>query len=113
MKTLIFAIFILFVGLNLTNAQSHDKHKDTKSKKMSCCSSHDSHKEKNVSEAAWNEVCPVLGNKVDAKTPTVEFEGKTYGFCCPGCDKKFSANPEKYYKNLSEDGKTFIKNKDK
>jgi YHS domain-containing protein len=56
----------------------------------------------------WNKVCPVMGNKVDPDGPTVEFNGKLYGFCCPGCDAKFEKNPEKYSKNLSEDGTRFI-----
>ncbi len=56
----------------------------------------------------WNAVCPVKGNPVDEETPTVEYKGKVYGFCCPGCDTKFAKNPEKYIKNLSEDGKKFI-----
>jgi len=56
----------------------------------------------------WNNVCPVMGNKVDVDGPTVEYNGKLYGFCCPGCDAKFEKNPEKYSKNLSEDGTKFI-----
>jgi len=56
----------------------------------------------------WNKVCPVKGDKVDEDTPTVEYNGKLYGFCCPGCDTKFAKNPEKYSKNLSEDGSKFI-----
>jgi len=56
----------------------------------------------------WNKVCPVMGNKVDVDGPTVEYNGKLYGFCCPGCDAKFEKNPEKYSKNLSEDGTKFI-----
>jgi len=56
----------------------------------------------------WNKVCPVMGNKVDVYGPTVEYNGKLYGFCCPGCDAKFEKNPEKYSKNLSEDGTRFI-----
>ena len=58
--------------------------------------------------AIWNKVCPVMGNKVDVDGPTVEYNGKLYGFCCPGCDAKFEKNPEKYSKNLSEDGTKFI-----
>lgn len=60
----------------------------------------------------WNEVCPVMGNKVNPKTPTAEYKGKTIGFCCPGCDAKFKKDPEKYMKNLSEDGKKFVGKKD-
>ena len=56
----------------------------------------------------WNKVCPVMGNKVDPDGPTVEYNGKLYAFCCPGCDAKFEKNPEKYSKNLSEDGTKFI-----
>ncbi|MDZ7624674.1 MAG: YHS domain-containing protein [Ignavibacteriaceae bacterium] len=56
----------------------------------------------------WNKVCPVMGNKVDVDGPTVEYHGKLYGFCCPGCDAKFEKNPEKYSKNLSEDGTRLI-----
>jgi YHS domain-containing protein len=56
----------------------------------------------------WNKVCPVQGNAVEDDTPTVEYNGKLYGFCCPGCDTKFAKNPEKYSKNLNEDGTRFI-----
>ncbi|MEI7812465.1 MAG: YHS domain-containing protein [Ignavibacteria bacterium] len=57
---------------------------------------------------AWNAVCPVLGNKVDADVETVEYKGKAYGFCCQGCDRKFKANPEKYIRKLSNDGKMIL-----
>lgn len=56
----------------------------------------------------FNAVCPVMGNPVDLEGPKVEFEGKLYAFCCAGCETKFESNPEKYLKNLSEDGKTFL-----
>ncbi len=65
--------------------------------------------EKKAEVKIWNEVCPVMGNKVNPKTPTAEYKGKTIGFCCAGCDKKFKADPEAYMKNLSADGKTFVK----
>lgn len=61
-----------------------------------------------VSKEPWNKVCPVKGNPIEADSPTVEYNGKVYAFCCPGCDTKFAKNPEKYAKNLSEDGKKFI-----
>jgi len=56
----------------------------------------------------WNKVCPVKGEEVDAEAPTVEYNGKVIGFCCPGCDSKFQKDPEKYMKNLNEDGTEFI-----
>lgn len=55
----------------------------------------------------WNAVCPVMGNKVNPKAPTVEYKGKIIGFCCAGCDATFKKDPEKYMKNLSADGKKF------
>ena len=57
---------------------------------------------------AWNKVCPVTGEEVSSDAPTVTYDGKAYGFCCPGCDKKFKDDPEGYAKNLSADGTTFI-----
>lgn len=56
----------------------------------------------------WNSYCPVRGGEVDPETPTLQYKGKTVGFCCPGCDTKFMKDPEKYHKNISEDGKKFI-----
>ena len=42
--------------------------------------------------------CPVMKAefKPTAATKTAVYKGKTYYFCCPGCDKKFAANPEQY-----------------
>lgn len=68
-------------------------------------------KKNNASEtklAIWNQVCPVTGEDVDSDTPTVVYQGKTIGFCCSGCIKKFQKDPEKYMKNLSEDGSKFV-----
>lgn len=59
-------------------------------------------------KAIWNKVCPVMGNAVNPKAPTVEYNGKTIGFCCAGCDAKFQKEPEKYFKNLSSDGSKFV-----
>ncbi len=58
--------------------------------------------------AIFNEVCPVMGEKVNPKAKTVVYEDKTYGFCCNGCDKKFKADPAKYSANVSADGKKFV-----
>lgn len=33
---------------------------------------------------------------VEETSPKVEYEGKTYYLCCPGCAKKFQADPAKY-----------------
>ena len=44
-------------------------------------------------------VDPVCHMEVDIKNPrggTAEYAGKTYYFCGPGCNRVFTANPEKY-----------------
>lgn len=61
-------------------------------------------------ETLFNQVCPVMGKPVNPKVKTVSYNGKVYGFCCSGCDKKFAADPARYATNLSADGKTFLGN---
>lgn len=73
--------------------------------KKECCKKSE---ESEATAAIWNKFCPVRGGEVDPETPTVEYNGKNIGFCCPGCDGKFSKDPEKYLKNLSEDGQEFV-----
>ncbi|MBP1912784.1 YHS domain-containing protein [Thermococcus stetteri] len=44
-------------------------------------------------------VDPVCGMEVDENTEIkVEYKGKVYYFCSPGCRAEFEANPEKYVK---------------
>jgi YHS domain-containing protein len=42
--------------------------------------------------------CPVSGEEfvVSQNSPSVEHEGRTYYFCCPGCAKRFQADPAQY-----------------
>ena len=47
---------------------------------------------------ATNTLCPVLGGKVDAKSPKVVVKGQEYRICCMGCDKELMANPDKFLK---------------
>ena len=37
-----------------------------------------------------NENCPIMGGKVTPEGGTVEWNGKTIGFCCDGCDEKWA-----------------------
>ncbi|MCG3181437.1 MAG: hypothetical protein BIFFINMI_03831 [Phycisphaerae bacterium] len=36
-----------------------------------------------------NARCPMMGGSVHASAGTRQFEGKTVGFCCPGCPAKW------------------------
>ncbi len=42
--------------------------------------------------------CPVTGEEflITDASPKVEYEGKTYYFCCPPCADSFKADPKKY-----------------
>jgi len=46
-----------------------------------------------------NKKCPVMGGDT-TKDAFIIYEGKKIYFCCPGCDKTFLQNPEKYLKKL-------------
>lgn len=43
-----------------------------------------------------NTACPVMPEHQAKADRTVEYKGKTYGFCCKSCIKKFKADPEKF-----------------
>ncbi len=46
-------------------------------------------------------VCPVMGEPIN-KDIFVEYKGKRVYFCCPGCEEKFLAEPEKYLAKLPQ-----------
>jgi len=51
--------------------------------------------------AAVNKLCPVEHeNAVDPTAPTTVYKGKTIGFCCDDCIKKFESNPDSFAANL-------------
>jgi YHS domain-containing protein len=45
--------------------------------------------------------CPVMGHEIEKSKAagSMEYNGKTYYFCCAGCKDKFEKDPEKYIKN--------------
>jgi len=102
--TLVFSVSILGFAQDDLNKGLKDPHHKTDTVKVQKVEN----SEETVSKEPWNKVCPVKGNPIEADSPTVEYNGKLYAFCCPGCDTKFAKNTEKYAKNLSEDGKKFI-----
>ncbi|MBM4342071.1 MAG: YHS domain-containing protein [Deltaproteobacteria bacterium] len=54
-----------------------------------------------VTPPAGEVKCPVSGEGFtpSATSPSSEYNGKTYYFCCPGCKKKFDADPAKFAAN--------------
>lgn len=51
---------------------------------------------------AINSVCPVMTDEPVEPEITLEFRGKTIGFCCERCRKKFKANPDRYLAALPQ-----------
>jgi len=49
-----------------------------------------------------NTTCPVMGGAVNTTIYTV-YNGTKIYFCCPGCDKTFTADPVKYMKKIKPD----------
>jgi len=49
--------------------------------------------------------CPIMGGDIDKKL-YVDYKGKRIYFCCPGCDKEFMKDPDKYMKILKDWGVT-------
>jgi YHS domain-containing protein len=58
-----------------------------------------------------NKHCPVSGREVGQMGPPikVEYNGKVYNLCCPGCVSSFKNDPEKYSK-IAEDEVKAVKN---
>jgi YHS domain-containing protein len=46
--------------------------------------------------APVNKKCPVTGEDINPKGKTVQYKGKTVGFCCDDCIDLFNKNPDKY-----------------
>lgn len=63
---------------------------------------HETHEDKDMLGA--DVVCPVSGDRfhVSETTPVIEYKGKKYYFCCPGCELEFKKDPEKYIELLEK-----------
>jgi xanthine dehydrogenase accessory factor len=50
--------------------------------------------------------CPVSGEEfvVSESSPTVEHDGRTYYFCCPGCAERFQADPHQFLQPQHAEG---------
>lgn len=60
----------------------------------------------NAKEAvnAGNKICPVTGDRIESMGggTQVEYQGKIYNLCCPGCVETFKKNPDKYIKSIEQ-----------
>ena len=49
-----------------------------------------------VEAGSVNGLCPIMENPVSPTGGSVDYKGQKIAFCCPGCEKDFNADPEKY-----------------
>ena len=54
-----------------------------------------------VAEINEQTTCPIMGGPIN-KDVFTEYKGKKVYFCCPGCEGKFEADPEKYIAKLPQ-----------
>ena len=54
-------------------------------------------------EAGNQEICPVMGGKINKEVYT-DYNGKRIYFCCAGCEKTFLKDPQKYMKAMNDQG---------
>jgi YHS domain-containing protein len=54
-----------------------------------------------VAAAIEQKTCPVMGGPIN-KDIFIEYKGKKVYFCCPGCEEKFKAEPQKYIAKLPQ-----------
>lgn len=66
----------------------------------------DAKKEAPKKELKHQTLCPVMGNKIDS-TAYTDIQGQRIYHCCPMCTKKLKADPEKYFKEASDQGILF------
>ena len=58
-----------------------------------------------LAAAAPQTTCPVLGGKINQEVYT-DYQGQRVYFCCAGCVDVFKKDPEKYLKEMKEQGVT-------
>lgn len=104
------SLFILFLALSSSEGQTIKNNGTKKGSRVSTTvksrkidSDSLSLQEKNVKyedkTRVENLICIVTGEEADPKLK-MEYEGKTYYFCCKKCMKKFMDKPQKYIKKF-------------
>jgi len=54
-------------------------------------------------KAGPQTTCPMMGNPIDKKI-YVDYKDKRVYFCCSDCTKTFEADPDKYMKQMADEG---------
>ena len=99
---------ILLVGLIMVNGCKKDEPTPTETT-TSQMQGHEGHDHASMTDEPVEAVtaaieqtkCPVMDSPIN-KALFVEYKGKKVYFCCPGCEDKFNAEPEKYVAKLPQ-----------
>lgn len=59
-----------------------------------CANREKAGKDSGSAMTASNTVCPVSGRAMDPEAPTREYKGRTVGFCCDDCPKKWDTSTD-------------------
>ena len=82
-------IFIFMIAFSFSYAQDSKNSKEVKKTETSKTL------DLKITGKFVNSVCIVSHEEIDSKF-FVDYNGKTYGFCCNTCLKKFKKDPAKY-----------------
>ena len=52
--------------------------------------------------------CPIMGNPINEDV-YVDYQDKRIYFCCAGCDTSFQEDPDKYIKQMEDEGVVLTK----
>ncbi len=107
-ETMIIVTGILLVGLITLNGCKKDEPTNTETSTVQT-QEHKGHGHASMTDEPIETVaaeieqttCPVMDAPIN-KALFVEYKGKKVYFCCPGCEEKFNAEPEKYIAKLPQ-----------
>lgn len=107
-KKISLVVVVLLTGLLILNGCKKSEPTSTETS-MGAMEGHEGHEHMamkpgsatEAADATEQTICPVMNNPIN-KAVFTEYEGKKVYFCCPECEGKFKAEPEKYIAKLPQ-----------
>jgi YHS domain-containing protein len=99
-KTMFMLMSLLLVGLIMLNGCKKSEPAPTETSAETIAATMDEPAEA-VAAVVEQTTCPVMGAPIN-KALFTEYKGKKVYFCCPGCEEKFEAEPDKYIAKLPQ-----------
>ena len=101
--TVLCMIVIAGFGIQPLLAQEESCCESMKEAACAGCAGQEKEKVVNKAETPNQAKCPVMGGSIDEEA-YADYDGKRIYFCCVGCEKSFQEDPEKYMKQMKEQG---------